>query len=157
MKVCGLGDPFLEVLNTSKDYLFSENVEFHLAPPKPQTKLPLFSLLTEDEYHVAEEIINRVNNPFLGFVNSPEEILLCNELFLRNSAIPPGTLTDCHFETLLLCEFAKERVKGLTHLIAKIDGKNKAVSPGGQGQINSLLVRVQRLETFVGDIEGQAS
>ncbi|MFC1516047.1 hypothetical protein ACFL7E_04730 [Thermodesulfobacteriota bacterium] len=157
VKAHGLGDAFLDALAASKDKLFSEDVEFDLAPPKPQIELSLFSLLTEDEYRVTEEIINRINNPFLGFVNSPKEILLCNALFLRNSAVAPDTLTDYHFETLLLCEFAKDKVKDLAHRIAEMGGKNKAASPDEQAQINSLLVRVERLEAFVGNIEGRAS
>jgi hypothetical protein len=72
---------------------------------------PLFPLATAAEYRLTLAILEKINNPYLKYVHSPEEILLSLPLFRRNPALTPDKLTRCHFRTLLWQEIAKERVK----------------------------------------------
>lgn len=62
---------------------------------------PLFALVTEAEYRIASEIMDRVRTPYLFYANSPDEILLCNRLFALDAAIEPDILSSCHFAALL--------------------------------------------------------
>ena len=103
----GLDKTFLIGLDRSED-LFKENMGLNTVKGKKPFEPPLFSLVTEEQYRVATEIIAKVNCPYLEFVNAPDEILLCRFLFRRNPSLGADKLSGCHFETLLLGELARE-------------------------------------------------
>jgi hypothetical protein len=105
VKAHALGESFLRDLEAPPHPL-GEHVGFDRIKPKTPYEPPLFSLSTEEEYRVTMGIITRVANPYLNFVSSPDEILLCEALFGRNPALPPERLARVHFE-LLLAEAAK--------------------------------------------------
>jgi len=103
----GLGESFLESLDNVDDYLAGENLKFSRVRVKIPMESPLFSLATEDDYIVAMSIISKIDNSYLMFAHSPEEILLCSPLYRLNSSLPPEKLMRYHFETLFLHERAK--------------------------------------------------
>ena len=98
------------------DESFARDLGVSLAPPgrhEPDSVLPkrkepspasLFSLSTVEEHRVTMAILTRVENPFLEYATSPEEILLSRELFRRNPSLSPETLACHHFRMLLLAE-----------------------------------------------------
>ena len=115
-----LGETFLERLGNFTDDLLRESVEFDRLKAKAHFEPPLFSLSTREEYRVTMAVIEKANNPYLHFVNSPDEILMCVPLFSRNPFLGPDQLARYHFETLLLYELAKENpgeleTPGLNH------------------------------------------
>lgn len=114
VKEYALGEGFLRRLDDFADHVFRENPKFDHVRAKELFEPPLFSLSTEEEYRVTMTIIRRVNNPYLSFVNSPDEILLCGPLFSRNPSLGPDKLAGYHFETLLLDELAKEVGRAVT-------------------------------------------
>ena len=120
---------------------------------KPRIARSLFPLLTEDEYRVTSEIIKRVDNPYLYFANSPEEILFCKSLFSHNSGIETEHLMICHFKTLFLFELAKEKVRNLAQQISKIREKEDEISSDEQKRINSLMEEIKKMEAFIADVE----
>jgi len=103
-----LGEAFLKRLGNFTDDLLRESVEFDRLKAKAHFEPPLFSLSTQEEYRVTMAIMNQVDNRYLHFVNSPDEILMCGPLFSRNPFLEPDQLARYHFETLLLYELAKE-------------------------------------------------
>lgn len=105
VKEYSLGESFLRSLDNFS--LLRENLKFDHVRAKEPFEPPLFSLSTEEEYRVTMAIINKVNNPYLHFVSSPDEILLSGPLFRRNPFLGPDKLARHHFETLLLDELAK--------------------------------------------------
>ena len=104
VKEYALGESFLRRLDNIPDHLLSEDLKFDRVKTKEPFEPPLFSLATEEEYRVTMAIMNKVNNPYLHFVNSPDEILLSGPLFRRNPSLGPDKLARYHFETLLLDE-----------------------------------------------------
>jgi hypothetical protein len=104
--------------------------------------IPLYSLVTEDEYRVTRGILEKVSNPYVAYVQSPEDILFSHPLFARNPALPPDRLVRWPFETLLLCELAKEEVQRL-------------VAHEGKGVSEVIRKRVERLEAFVASVENE--
>lgn len=104
--------------------------------------IPLYALVTEDEYRVTRGILERVSNPYLDYVQSPEDILFSGPLFARNSALPPDRLVRWPFETLLLCELAKEEVQRL-------------LAHEGKGVSEVTRKRIKRLEAFVATVENE--
>lgn len=103
-----LGESFLRRLDDFSDPPLRKDLTFDRERAKEHFEPPLFSLSTEGEYRVTVAIINKVNNPYLHFVNSPDEILLCGPLFRRNPSLGPGELLHNHFETLLMRELVEE-------------------------------------------------
>ncbi|TES89297.1 MAG: hypothetical protein E3J94_06580 [Desulfobacteraceae bacterium] len=102
----GLKENFLDVLDKVEDYLSKEDLQFTRVRLKTPMERSLFSLVTESEYSLTLSIISKVDNSYLQFAESPEEILLCRPLFRLNPTIGPEKLMRYHFETLLLHERA---------------------------------------------------
>jgi hypothetical protein len=102
----GLKENFLDVLDKVEDYLSKEDLQFPRVRLKTPMERSLFSLVTESEYSLTLSIISKVDNSYLQFAESPEEILLCRPLFRLNPTIGPEKLMRYHFETLLLHERA---------------------------------------------------
>ncbi len=102
----GLKENFLDVLDKVENYLSKEDLQYTRVKLKTPMERSLFSLVTESEYSLTLSIISKVDNTYLQFAESPEEILLCRPLFCLNPTIGPEKLMRYHFETLLLHERA---------------------------------------------------
>ena len=107
-----LDNGILKRLDKAVDYLPEEKTISDQFRPKISFKFPLFSLATKEEYHLAMAIIQKIDNPYLQFAQSPEEMLLCQPLYRLNPALSHEQLMQYHFETLVLKERAKaEKMK----------------------------------------------
>ncbi len=102
----GLKENFLDVLDKVEDYLSKEDLQYTRVRLKTPMERSLFSLVTESEYSLTLSIISKVDNTYLEFAESPEEILLCGPLYGLNPTIGPEKLMRYHFETLPLHERA---------------------------------------------------
>ena len=107
VKQYDLKESFLSVLDNVEDDLSVENLKFNRVRLKAPMERSLFSLATKDEYALIMSIIDKVNNSYLKFAHSPEEILLCSPLYRLNPALTNQKLVRYHFETLYLHERAK--------------------------------------------------
>lgn len=118
----GLEESFLSLLDNVEDYLSWEKLKFTRVRLKKPMETPLFALATKEEYSLVMSIIRKVDNPYLEFAHSPEEILLCGFLYRLNPSLGPEKLRRYHFETLLFHERAKAVNKESNgHLLGKID------------------------------------
>jgi len=111
VKEYALEENFLKRLDQSTDQGVKQALEPDCVREKAPFEPPLFSMSTEEEYRVTMAILEKVNNPYLHFVNSPDEILLCEALYARNPSIGRDQLATCHFQTLLQRELAREDVE----------------------------------------------
>jgi len=107
VKRYGLKEKFLDVIDKFEDYPSDESLKLVRVRLKIPLEGSLFSLATRDEYAVTMSIIAKINNSYLKFAHSPEEILLCKPLYGLNSSIASEKLRRYHFETLFLHERAK--------------------------------------------------
>ena len=107
----GLKESFLELIDKVEDYLSCKDSKFTRVRLKTPIESPLFSLATKEEYSLTMSIMGRVDNSYLKFAHSPEEILLCGPLYRLNPSINPEKLRRYHFQTLLLHERAKTENK----------------------------------------------
>jgi hypothetical protein len=96
----GLDEAFLRTLDSPGGRSRGREAPGRLKRKEPYAP-PLFFLSTEREHHVTSAILTKVKSPFLEHANSPDEILLCAELFRRNPSLSPETLACHHFETLM--------------------------------------------------------
>ncbi|MEJ2364477.1 MAG: hypothetical protein P8075_08145 [Deltaproteobacteria bacterium] len=155
VKEYGLGESFLEKLESPANFLLEKEAEFARVRQKQPFMIPLFSLTEQKEYVLTLAIIEKVDNPYLEFAQSPEEIALSKLLFELNPALGAEKLKRYHFETLVLYEEAKTTVKEL----AKDIGRK--VSPGSEDESiekerlpqDSPKKRMVRLQNFMAQVE----
>ena len=102
-----LNESFLSVLDNVEDDLSGKNLKFTGVRLKTPMESSLFALATKDEYALTMTIIGKVDNAYLKFANSPEEILLCGPLYRLNPSLTDQKLRRYHFETLFLHEYVK--------------------------------------------------
>jgi len=107
VRQCRLTKSFLDILDKKEDYLSAKNLNLTRIKVKAPLDSPLFSLATKDQYSLTMSIINKVDNPYLKFAHSPEEIIWCGPLYRLNPSIDSEKLMRYHFETLYLHERAK--------------------------------------------------
>ena len=103
---------FLDLLDKVEDYLSSKNSNSVRIRMKAPLDSPLFSLVSKDEYLLTMSIISKVDNPYLKFAHSPEEIICCKPLYRQNPLLDSEKLVRYHFETLYLHERAKVKNNG---------------------------------------------
>ncbi len=72
----------------------------HRAEAKPRYEPPLFFLAAPEEYRLIQDILQALDNPYLAWAHSPEEILLSHPLWRRRPDLPPETLAGRHFAEL---------------------------------------------------------
>ncbi len=158
VRTYSLEESFLSRLEVQEDYLSEAKVECAQLRKKRQIKFPLFSLSAEEEYRLTTAIMSKVNNPYLEFAQSPDEIAISKTLFDLNPSLGADTLERYHFETLLLCERAKKEMEDL--LKQAIDrrrkegtGSEKEFLGDGRSLPDSLENRIEQLQNFIASIE----
>ncbi|MCU0574299.1 MAG: hypothetical protein MUC41_15075 [Syntrophobacteraceae bacterium] len=129
--------------------------------PKSRLEVPPYVLVSGDEYRLVSEIMERLDNPYLAFARSPEEVLLSATLHARNPTLEDGLLLRRDFETLLLCEEAREELSRLERLERRAGGASEEPAGGDgvktdeEGGVTSALrqERIQRLRAFLAKVE----
>jgi hypothetical protein len=151
----GLGDSFLEKLASPEDFLLEQKAEFAGVRRKQPFRIPLFPLLEQREYVLTLAIINEIKNPYLEFVQSPEEIGLSKLLYDLNPALGTERLKRYHFETLLLYERAKISIEELAQDIGEQMGRGieKELVENERLLRDSLEKRMEQLQNFMAKVE----
>ena len=107
VKQYGLTNDFLSIIDNVDAFVSRESLNFPRIRVKAQLENHLFPLATKDEYMLTMSIISKIDNPYLKFVHSPEEIIWCKPLYRLSPSIDSKKLIRYHFETLYLHEHAK--------------------------------------------------
>ena len=158
VRAYSLEESFLSRLETPEDYLSEAKVELAELSRKRPIEFPLFSLSAAEEYRLTTAIMSKVDNPYLEFAESPDEIAISKALFDLNPSLGVDTLQRYHFETLLLCEHAKKEIKDLVKQAndsrrRKGAGSTKE-SLGDEGSLpDSLEKRIEQLQSFIAKVE----
>ena len=158
VRTYSLEESFLSRLEVPEDYVSEAKVEFAQLRKKRPIEFPLFSLSAEREYRLTTAIMSKVNNPYLEFAQSPDEIVISKTLFDLNPSLGVDTLQRYHFETLLLCERAKKEMEDLlkqTKDRRRKEGTGSAKESLGDGGPlpNFLEERIEQLQSFVARVE----
>ncbi len=153
-----LEESFLSRLEVPEDYVAEAKVEFAQLRKKKPIEFPLFSLSAEKEYRLTTAIMNKVDNPYLEFAQSPEEIVISKPLFNLNPSLGADQLERYHFETLLLCERAKKEIEDLAKQAN--DGRRRKGAGSASESLeddgsppDSLEKRIELLQSFVEKVE----
>jgi hypothetical protein len=158
----GLDENFLKKLDNAEDYPPREKMDFVRVKTKKPFDFPLFSLSSRDEYDLTRALLRKVNNPYLSFAHSPEEILLSGILYRMNAELRPEELRRYHFETHRFYEHAKKYLKDITNQAAEI---GKTIDTGCEtenienkkSQCGSLTEHIKMLHNFITKVESTAS
>jgi hypothetical protein len=153
-----LGADFLEPYNHNEYSLSEETMVRAENKVKIMLETPPFSLVSKEEYELAVTIETKLDNPYLAFARSPEEMLLSVPLYETNPSLGSALLLRYHFETLLLYQRAKEE---LAELEKRSGNGNGTAGPGKEmkscrgkpSQLNDLQEHIQRLQTFIANVE----
>ena len=152
VKTYALGEAFLGSLDAFEERLREEDLTLDRVRPKRPYDPPLFSLSTEEEYRVTIAVINKAGNPYLNFVNSPDEILLCGPLFRHNPSLAPERLARFHFEALLLAEVGRKQIHHLTEQVHRLLERQEGGRADGS-QLSTLQARIEGLRRVVARLE----
>jgi hypothetical protein len=158
VRTYSLEESFLSRLEVPKDYVPEAKVESAQLRKKRPIEFPLFSLSAEKEYRLTAAIMSKVDNPYLEFAQSPEEIAISKTLYDLNPSLGVDTLQRHHFETLLLCERAKKEMEDLLKQANDSRRRKGAESAkkslGDEGSLpESLEKRIEQLQSFVEKVE----
>jgi hypothetical protein len=107
-----LGNDFLQSLDGVDRCLSQRRAEPRHVKGKRLLEVPPYSLVTQDEYGIVMAIISKLDNPYLRFAHSPEEMLLSVSLYEADPSLPSEDLLGEDFETLLLGRQAKDEQSG---------------------------------------------
>jgi hypothetical protein len=97
-----LGEAFCQLLGQMTTASAETLAQTHRSAPKAPFEPPLFFLATAEDYQVIQKILSGLNNPYLAWACSPEEILLSQTLWSRRPGLDPEVLATHHFAALLL-------------------------------------------------------
>jgi hypothetical protein len=158
IKWYGLSENFLELLDKTEDYLSQKMMELTAVKAKRAFELPPFSLVSQEEYRLAMTITGKLDNPYLQFAHSPEEILLSAPLYEANPRLRSHDLMRYDFETLLLCQRAEEELADLEKRLGNINGtvnqgKEMEKCRGERSHLSFLKERIKKLRTFIVKVE----
>lgn len=151
-----LGKEFLASLAVADGEPCPEEEERDRVKGKEPFEAPLFSLSGEEEYRVTMAILDAVDNPYLRFAASPDEILVCGRLFRRNPRLGACVLARRHFETLLLAETARGEIEELAERVRALREEGGADEADGALPA-ALEKRIARLRAFVASVEDAES
>ncbi len=158
VRTYSLEESFLSRLEVQEDYLSEANVECAQLRKKRPIEFPLFSLSAAEEYRLTTAIMGKVNNPYLEFAQSPDEIAISKTLFDLNPSLGADTLERYHFETLLLCERAKKEMEDLLKQARdrrrkEGTGSEKESLGDGRSLPDSLENRIEQLQGFIARVD----
>jgi hypothetical protein len=158
----GLNESFLKKLDNVEDFPSLEKMDFIRVRTKKPVDFPLFSLSPQDEYDLTRAILRKVNNSYVSFAHSPEEILLSGILYRMNAELRPEQLRRYDFETLLMVEHAKKVLKDSANQAARIGktidiGCEKGNIEDEKLPCGTLTEHIKMLQNFITKIESTAS
>jgi hypothetical protein len=158
VKEYGLDESFLKLLDYPEAFLARQGMEPREFKTKRGGDFPPFVLISKAEYQLAMTIAEKLDNAYLQFARSPEEMILSATLYAANPSLRPRDLLRHDFETLLLCERAREELSGLERRLRSLDGtvgrdREEEECRGEGSQSNALRERINQLQTFVAKVE----
>jgi len=97
-----LGEAFCRLLKDSTEAGAEKLAWDSQSKAKVPYEPPLFFLATTEEYPVIQEILAALDNPYLRYAHSPEEMLLSQPLWRRRPDLDQKELAARHLAALFL-------------------------------------------------------
>jgi hypothetical protein len=153
-----LGEDFLKRLDAPEDGHLGQNTELTEAETKTAFEAPPFCLVSQEQYGLVMAIVAKLDNPYLAFARSPEEMLRSASLYAANPSLEPRDLLHFDFETLLRRERARAELVDLVTRYRTAggeisDGRRDVDGPGEPPRRHDLEDRIERLRAFLARAE----
>jgi hypothetical protein len=158
VKAYGLGRGFLKRLDGMEDQPSPKVRKPLEVKVKTPLDLPPYLLLSREEYELVVTILSKLNNPYLLFARTPEEMLLSSYLYESNPSLESRQLLRHDFETLLLCEGTKKELAALERRAtdpngtASLDGRCHKKDEDSR-PVRSARERINQLQAFIARVE----
>ncbi len=81
--------------------------------PKSHWQPPLFPLLSPADYHLAQALVEKFDNPYLIYARDADELCLSVSLYRRRPDLAAPVLSRVHFAALLALELLRAEVREL--------------------------------------------
>lgn len=158
VKEYGLDENFLELIDKTEEDPSRVSMQFEAVKAKKVFEFPPFSLVSKEQYRLVVTIAGKLDNPYLQFAHSPEEMLWSAPLYEANPSLRREELLRRDFATLLQCQRAKEE---LAELVEQSGNSTEAVDQGKEmeeyGGLRThpgyLQERIKQLQTFIETVE----
>ena len=149
-----LGDDFLKRLDAPEDGHLGQKAELTELKTKTAFEVPPFCLLSQEQYGLVMVMVAKLDNPYLAFARSPEEMLRSASLYAANPSLEPRDLLHFDFETLLRLERAREELVDLMTRYATAgdntsEGRSEVDGQGEPPRLPNLEDRIEQLRAFV--------
>ena len=95
-----LGEDFVKALDDATEFLSERKTELRQVKDKRLLDVPPYVLVTQEEYGIVVAILSKLDNPYLRFAHSPEEMLLSVSLYEADPSLASEELLREGFETL---------------------------------------------------------
>jgi hypothetical protein len=158
VKGYGLDENFLKLLDKPENAPAWKGVELTGVKAKKEFEVPPFVLVSKAEYRLAMTIAEKLDNAYLQFAHSPEEMLLSATLYAANPSLWSRDLLRYDFETLLLCERARKELSDLEKRLLSLgatasQGQEEEACRKDGSRSKALQERINQLQTFVSKVE----
>ncbi len=125
---------------------------------KQSIEIPPYCMVSVEEYGLVLEIINRLDNPYLSFARSSEEMVFSVRLYKSDPSLDARRLVRHDFRTLLL---ARNAVNELAVLEGRADseggseggGAGTERAGGKESDPVSRQERIKQLRAFLAKVE----
>lgn len=97
-----LGREFCRLLKAMTDEGANRMARDYRSAAKVPYEPPLFFLATAEEFQIIQEILAGLDNPYLRWAHSPEEMLLSQPLWRRRPGLEAQELASRHLAGLFL-------------------------------------------------------
>ena len=124
VKAYGLGNDFLKMLDGFEDSSGRQGAGALEVKAKRPLEIPPYCMVPGEAYGLVLDIMGRLDNPYLPFARSPEEMVLSAHLYQCDRSIDARQLLRHDFGTLLLCLNARKE-------LAVLEGR---AGSGGEGE-----------------------
>jgi hypothetical protein len=155
----GLGNDFLKMLDGFEDGSGRQGAGALVVKAKRPLEIPPYCMVPGEAYGLVLDIMGRLDNPYLPFARSPEEMVLSARLYECDRSIDARQLLRHDFGTLLLCLNARRELAVLEGRRAGSGGESEGEG-GGRGSDGekefdpvSRRERIKQLRAFLAKVE----
>ncbi len=154
----GLGEEFLKMIESLDRDPGRHPVRALEVRAKQPIEIPPYCMVSAEEYGLVQEIIRRLDNPYLSFARSPEEMVLSARLHNSDPSLDARHLLRHDFRTLLLGLNARKELAALEARAGGAGGCRRdwlgMESDGGKESAPvSRQERIKQLKAFLAKVE----
>jgi hypothetical protein len=151
----GLGEDFLKMIDSLDHDPGRHPVRSLEVRAKQPIEIPPYCMVSAEEYGLVQEIIRRLDNPYLSFARSPEEMVLSARLHDSDPSLDARHLMRHDFRTLLLGLDARKELAALEARAGGCRSEGLGMETDGGKESDPVFrqERIKQLKAFLAKVE----